>query len=354
MKTSLRQTAKPQRRLRPRVTDWPHRKAPSSGRHPRRQFLHLAAGLAAFPALSRVAKAQSYPARPVRVIVPFAAGGPGDAFARPVAQKLSERLGKQFYVENLPGAGGNIGTGQPARSAHDGHTVLMTANSFVINPSFYKKVPYDPRRDFDPVTLAAEITLGLWVHSSVPATSVKELVELIKANPGRYNYASAGVGTSVHLIGEEFRLALGLDLVHVPFNGGGPAIASTIAGHTPIAFTGLAPAMPHITKGTLRALALMSRSELLPDVPTMAEAGYPQIRGDEWIGVFVPAGTPRPVIDVLNREIAAIMALPAMKEQLAMLGLAPIVSTPEAFRDQIKVDIDRWAKVMRDANIKAE
>jgi tripartite-type tricarboxylate transporter receptor subunit TctC len=320
----------------------------------RRQFLHLAGGAGTLSIMPGIANAQAYPARAVRVIVPFAAGGPTDAFARPVAQKLSEHLGKQFYVENLPGAGGNIGTGQAARSAHDGHTVLMTVNSYVINPSFYKKVPYDPYRDFEPVTLAADITLGLWVHSSVPATSVRELVELIKANPGRYNYASAGVGTSVHLIGEEFRLALGLDLVHVPFNGGGPAITSTMAGHTPIAFTALAPAMPHITKGTLRALAVMSHSESLPDVPTIAEAGYPQIRGDEWIGVFVPAGTPRPVIDVLNREIAAVMALPATKEQLAMLGLTPIASTPEAFRDHIKADLERWAKVMRDANIKAE
>jgi len=321
---------------------------------PRRTFLNLAAGAAAIPAMPSIAKAQSYPARAVRVIVPFAVGGPTDVFARHVCQRLSERLGKQFYVENLPGAGGNIGTAQAARSAHDGYTMLMTVNSFVINPSFYKRIPYDPYHDFDPVTLAADITLGLWVHAPVPAGSVKELIELIRANPGRYNYASGGIGTSVHLIGEKFRLALGLDLVHVPFNGGGPAIASTMAGHTPIAFTALTPALPHLTEGSLRALAVMSHSESLPDIPTMAEAGYPEIRGDDWIGVFVPAGTPRPVIDTLNREIAAIMALPATNEQLAMLGYNPIASTPEAFRDQIKADLPRWAKVIRDANIKAE
>jgi tripartite-type tricarboxylate transporter receptor subunit TctC len=321
---------------------------------PRRTFLCQAGAAAALSVIARIANAQFYPARAVRMIVPFAAAGPTDAFARPVAQKLSERLGRQFYVENLPGAGGNIGIGQAAQSAHDGYTILVTPNSLAVNPSYYKKVPFDPFRDFDPVTLAAGITLGLWVHPSVPATTVRELVELIKASPGRYNYASAGTGTSVHLIGEEFRLALGLDLVHVPFNGGGPAITSAIGGHTPIAFTALAPALPHILKGSLRALAVMSHSESLPDVPTMAEAGYPGIRGDDWVGILVPAGSPKPVIELLNREILAIMALPAMKEQLAPLGYTPIASTPDEFRNQIKNDLQSWAEVMRDANIKAE
>jgi tripartite-type tricarboxylate transporter receptor subunit TctC len=321
---------------------------------PRRRFLHLSAGAVALPAVLRTARAQNYPSRPVRVIVPFAAAGPTDLFARLVAQKLSGRFEKQFYVENLPGAGGNIGTGQAARSAHDGHTMLMTANSFVINPRFYKKVPYDPFGDFDPVTRAVDITLGLWVNPSVPARSVKELVALIKSSPGQYNYASAGTGTSVHLIGEEFRLALGLDLVHVPFNGGGPAIASVVAGHTPIAFTALAPAMPHIAEAKLRALAVMNTSQPVPDVPTMAEAGYPEVQGDDWVGVFVPAGTPMPIIDALNREIGAIMASPDMREQLTMLGLGPIASPSEEFRVRIKTDLERWAKVMRVADIKAD
>jgi tripartite-type tricarboxylate transporter receptor subunit TctC len=320
----------------------------------RRKLLRLATGAVALPLLSRTARAQAYPARPVRLIVPFAAAGPTDVFARLVAQKLSERLGRQFYVENLPGGGGNIGTGQAARSAHDGYSLLATTNGFVINPRFYNKVPYDPFSDFDPVTLAAELTLGLWVNPSVPVTSVTELVRLIRSSPGRYNHASGGTGTSVHLIGEEFRLALGLDLVHVPYNGGGPAVAAALAGYTPIAFTALAPAMPLIAEGKLRPLAVMSHSQSLPDVPTMAEAGYPEVQGDDWVGVLAPAGAAKPVIDLLNREIGSLMALPDMREQLAMLGYVSIASTPQEFRDRIKRDLERWAKVMRAANIRAE
>jgi tripartite-type tricarboxylate transporter receptor subunit TctC len=231
---------------------------------------------------------------------------------------------------------------------------LVTTNGFVINPRFYNKVPYDPFGDFDPVTLAAELTLGLWVNPSVPVTSVTELVRLIRSSPGRYNYASGGTGTSVHLIGEEFRLALKLDLVHVPYNGGGPAVAAALAGYTPIAFTALAPAMPLIAEGKLRALAVMSHSQSLPDVPTMAEAGYPEVQGDDWVGVLAPAGAPKAAIDLLNREIGAIMALADMREQLAMLGYVSIASTQQEFRDRIKRDLERWAKVMRAANIRAE
>jgi len=188
----------------------------------------------------------------------------------------------------------------------------------------------------------------------VPATSVKELIGLIKSSPGRYNYASAGTGTSVHLVGEEFRLALGLDLVHVPFNGGGPAIAAAVAGHTPIAFTALAPAMPFIAEGKLRALAVMKHSPSFPDVPPMAEAGYPEEQGDDWVGVLVPAGTPKQIINLLNHEIVTIIALLDMTDQLAMLGYGHIASTPEEFGDRIKNDLGRWAKVIRAANINAE
>jgi tripartite-type tricarboxylate transporter receptor subunit TctC len=180
---------------------------------------------------------------------------------------------------------------------------------------------------------------------------VKELVHLIKSSRGQYNYASGGSGTSVHLVGEEFRLALGLDLVHVPYNGGGPAIASVVAGHTPIAFTALAPAMPHIAEGNLRALAVMNHSQSLPDVPTMAEAGYPEVQGDDWVGVLVPSGTAKPIVAALNREIGAIMASADMRDQLTMLGLDPIANTAEEFRDRIKTDLERWARVMRAANI---
>src|SRR5215203_3015412 len=213
----------------------------------RRRFLHLTAGAAAVLAVvPRPARAEIYPSRPVRVIVPYAPGGPTDIFARVIAQKLSEHLGKQFYVENIGGAGGNIGMGQGAKAAPDGHTMLVVPPNLVINPALYDKVPYDPFSDFDPVTIAVSSATVLTVHPSLPVQSVKDLAALIKSNPGKYNFASPGAGTPPHLFGEQFRLSLGLDLVHVPFNSAGLAIGSTVAGHTPIAFTALPPAVPQI------------------------------------------------------------------------------------------------------------
>jgi tripartite tricarboxylate transporter family receptor len=220
---------------------------------PRRKFLHLAAGAAALPAAARIARAQTYPSRPVRVIVPFAAGGPTDIFARVMSQKLSERLGKQFYVENIAGAGGNIGTGQAAKAAPDGYTLLFAFSSYVVNPTLFERVPYDPYKDFDSVGLAVTSTTVVSVNPSVPAKTISELATHIKANPGKFSFASGGTGTQSHLAGEQFRLSLGLDLVHVPFNGGGPAIASVLAGHTPISFTTPPPALAQIKEGKLRA-----------------------------------------------------------------------------------------------------
>jgi tripartite-type tricarboxylate transporter receptor subunit TctC len=220
---------------------------------PRRGFLHLAAGAAVLPAVSGIAAAQTYPTRPVRLIVAYAPGGQTDVIARLIAQKLSERLGKQFYVENVPGAGGNIGMGRAAQAAPDGYMALVAdGTAYVVNPSLYSKVPYDPKRDFDPVTVAVTTTQVLAVHPSLPAQTVRDLVALVKANAGTYSYASSGIGTPSHLTGELFRVSLGLDLVHVPFNGGGPAIGSTVAGHTPIAFVSPAAAVPHIKDGNAR------------------------------------------------------------------------------------------------------
>ena len=320
----------------------------------RRKFLHLAAG-AALPALSLIAKAQTYPTRPVRVIVPFAAGGPTDVFARLVTQRLSERFGKQFYVENIPGAGGNIGAGQAAKAAPDGHTMLMTTNNLVINPSVFDKVPYDPYKDFEPVTLAVDLTFVLVVNSSVPATTVKELVTLIKANPGKYSFASAAGGNPAYLAGESLRLSLSLDIVQIPYNGGGPATAAVVAGHAPISFVALAPAAPHIQAGNLRALAVMNktRSPSLPAVPTIAEAGYPEIRGDAWVGVLMPVGTPKPIVTLLNHEIARIVTLTDMKDRLVPLGFEPVVNTAGEFADRIKDDFETWGKLIRAANLKA-
>jgi tripartite-type tricarboxylate transporter receptor subunit TctC len=322
----------------------------------RRQFLHLAAGAAALSAVSRIVRAQSYPERPVRVIVPFPPGGATDIFARPVAQKLSEQLGKQFYVDNIGGAGGNIGMGQAAKAKPDGYSVLFAFSSYVTNPSLFNKVPYDPHKDFEPVTLAVAAPTVLSVNPSVPAKTVQELVALIRANPGKYSFASGGFGTQPHLVGEQLRLSLGLDLVHVPFAGGGPAVASLIAGHTPIGINVVTPIVPHIKDGTLRVLAVASktRSQLLPDVPTMAEAGYPDIEGDSWVGVLVPARTPKPIITALHRTIVKILTLPDLKDPLTALGYEVVASTPEEFANRIRLEIETWGKVIRAANIKVE
>jgi tripartite-type tricarboxylate transporter receptor subunit TctC len=321
----------------------------------RRRFLQLA-GAAALSSRSRVAAAQSYPARPVRMIVPFAPGGPTDVAARLIAQKLSEQLGKQFYVENLAGAGGNIGTGQAAKARPDGHTLLVAVNSHVINPTLFERVPYDPTNDFEPVTLAVAFASVLAVNPSLPGSTVKDLITLIKANSGRYSFASPGTGTPSHLLGEQFRMTLGLDLVHVPFGGSGPAMSSVVAGHTPIGFAALSAAAPFAKDGKLRVLALLSkaRSETLADVPTIAEAGYPGLDGDGWVGVLVPAGTPKEIVSLLNGEIVKLITQPDMKDRLEAIGFRPVASTPEQFADQMKVEGEKWSKVIRAAGLKAD
>jgi tripartite-type tricarboxylate transporter receptor subunit TctC len=323
---------------------------------PRRQLLQTAAIALTALALGQIAKAQDYPNRPVRVIVPYAPGGVTDTFARIIAQQLSERLGKQFYVENITGGSGNIGTGQAARAAADGYNLLVAFSSFVVNPTLFDKLPFDPIKDFEPVTLAVSSTTVLVVHPSLPATTVKELVALIKQNPGKYNFASAGTGTQSHLAGEQFRLLLGLDLVHVPFNGGAPAVASVIAGHTPIGFTSPTAAMEHVKDGKVRALAVTgkARSQTMPEVQTMTEAGYPDIKGDSWVGLLAPTGTPKEIVSRLNREIVAVLALADMRERLLTLGYDPVASTPEEFTQRIKDEIRLWGDIIRQANIKPQ
>jgi tripartite-type tricarboxylate transporter receptor subunit TctC len=319
----------------------------------RRQFLQLAAGAAAVPVLSMAA---AWPARPVRLIVPFPPGGTTDIFARIAAQKLSEHLGKQFYIENIAGATGNVGAAQVARATPDGYTVLFTFSSYVVNPSLFAKLPFDPNKDLTPVTLAVAATNVLTINPSVPARNLGDLIALIKSNPGKYNYASGGVGTQAHLLGEMLRLSLALDIVHVPFNGGGPEIASIVAGHTPIGWSALVSAAQQIKAGQLLALAVASktRSTLFPEIPTTAEAGYPDIQGDSWVGVLVPAGTPNEIIGVLHREMVTILALPDVKERLPALGFEVVASTPGEFATRIKAEIESWAKVIRAANIKQD
>jgi tripartite-type tricarboxylate transporter receptor subunit TctC len=323
---------------------------------PRRSFLLLAAGAAALPVVSRAAWAQAYPSRPVRLIVPFAPGGPTDVFARLIAQKFSAEFGKQFYVENVAGGAGNIGTAQAARAAPDGYTILLSVSAFVTNPAFLAKAPYDPIKDFAPVALPVASAIALVIHPSVPAMTLAELVALIRANPGKYSYASGGAGAQPHLAFEQFRVSLGLDVVYVPFTGAGPAIAAVVANQVPIAIGSLPPAMPQIKAGSLRALALTSksRSQKLPDIPTAAEAGYPILEGDQWLGVFLPAATPEEIIAILHRKIVEYVAQPDMKERLDSLDFYSVESTPKQFAERIKVEFETWRKVIQAANIKAE
>jgi tripartite-type tricarboxylate transporter receptor subunit TctC len=300
--------------------------------------------------------AQSYPDRPVKLIVPFAPAGPTDVIARIVADKLSASLGQQFYVENRAGAGGNIGTGAVAQAPADGYTLLVASTGLVVNPSLFAKVPYDPVKDFAPISLVAVSPNVLIVHPSVAAQSVKELVALIKANPGKYSYATAGVGSTPHLSGEMFRISQGIDLVVVQFGGAGPAIQNTVGGHTPIAVTALPPAAPQIKEGQLRALMVTGEKRVssLPDVPTAAEAGLVGQEAYTLTGLLAPAGTPKSVVDLIHREVVKIVALPDVQRRLDQLGFQVVANAPDEFAAQIKTEMEKWAKVIRDANIKPQ
>ena len=322
----------------------------------RRHFLKLSATATATLAAPGAAWAQSYPTRPVRIIVPFAPGGPTDLPARLIAQRLSENLGRNFLVENVAGASSNIGTAQAARMAPDGYTILITVNNLVINPSLFDKVAFDPYKDFDPVALAVSFSSAFAVHPSVPAKTVKELISLVKANPGKYSYASPGLGTPSHLLGEQFRVTHDLDIVHVPYGGSGPAITATISGHTPICFASITAAAPQARDGKLRVLAVLSKrtSSSMPEVPTIAAAGFPGMDGDGWVGVLVPAGTPKEIAALLNKQVNEAIALPEVKEKLVALGLDPIGGTPEDFATTMRAEGEKWAKVIKAANIKAK
>lgn len=302
------------------------------------------------------AQAVAYPTHPVRLIVPFGAGGPTDVIARVVAQKLSERLGQQFYVENLPGAGGNIGCAQAAKAPADGYTILVVSTGFIVNPSLYAKgVPYDVK-DFAPVTLVAASPNVITVNPAVPAQSVLELIALIRANPGKYSFAQPSNGSTPHLAGEMFKLSFGLDLVAVPFNSAASAINSTIGGHTPMAFTALPPAISNIKDGRLRALAVLSprRAAALPDAPTAAEAGIPGHESDTLTGIVVPAGTPREIIEQIHDEVKKLLATADVKEKLDTLGFDPVGSTPAEFGERIKTESVKWSKIINEANINIE
>ena len=306
--------------------------------------------------LSGAAVAQSYPDRAVKMIVGFAPGGPTDVIARIVAEKLSASLGKQFYVVNQPGAGSNTASGAAAASPADGYTLLVVSTGFLINPSLFAKVPYDPIKDFAPITVVAVSPNVVTVHPSIPAKTMQELVAFLKANPGKYGFAAPGVGSTPHLSGEIFRASQGVDLVTVQFTGAGPAIQSTVGGHTPIAFSALPPAASLVRDGMLRALAVTSDKRVagLPDVPTMAEAGIEGQEAYTLTGILAPANTPKDIVGLLHGEIVKLVALPDVQKLMADQGFEVVANTPAEFATRIKVEMEKWGKVIRDAKIKVE
>jgi tripartite-type tricarboxylate transporter receptor subunit TctC len=301
-------------------------------------------------------RAAPYPTRPTRILVPFTAGGATDIVARITAQKLSERLGQQFVVENRPGASGNIAIALVAKAAPDGYTLLFTSSVFVVNPSLYAKVTWDPFRDFAPISCIGGSPNSLLINPAVPATSVTGLIDWLRANPGTKGFATPGNGTTPHLAGELFRTAYRLDMVSVPFGGAAPALQSLMQGQTPIAFMTLSNATELIRAGNVRLLAVTSahRSPAMPDTPTMAEAGVPDQVSDTLQFALAPSGTPPDIIARLHREIVRMVALPDVQAQLAGLGFDTLANTPAEAAAQIKDEIAKWAKVIHDANLKIE
>ena len=308
-------------------------------------------------AADRTAVAETYTSKPVKLVVPYAPGGPNDLVARILAQKLGEGLGGSFFVENTAGAGGTIATGQAANAAADGTTILVANQDLIVQPIIKAKVPYDPFKSFTPVSLAVSAPEMIVVHPSLQVKDLKELVALLKANPGKYSYASPGYGTTPHLACVWlFNLENGIDVTHVPFQGAAPAVQSVLAGQTPVFHNVLPAVAPHIRAGTMRPLAVASsnRTPYFPDVPTIGEAGYPGHEVGFWMGVFVPVGTPKDLVDVLNKQVARIMTLPDIKERMATIGFDPTVSTSEELNDHMKAETDKWSKVVREANIKID
>jgi tripartite-type tricarboxylate transporter receptor subunit TctC len=305
--------------------------------------------------VSGSASGQSYPSKPIKMIVTFAPAGPTDVIGRVIAQKVSESWGQQVVVENIAGGGGNIGMAAAMRAPADGYTVVVVSTGYIINPSLYAKVPYE-FKDFTPISLVAQSPDVLTVNPSVPAKTVQELVALVKSDPGKYNYAQPGVGSTPHLSAELFKLKFGLDLTMVPFGSAAPAITSTIAGHTPIAFTALPPAVANIQEGKLRGLAVLSskRTPELPDVPTMAEAGVPELESNTLTGIVAPAGTPKDIIERWHREITRIVALPDVNANLRKLGFDPVAMSPDQYGARIKNEAAKWGKVAHDAKIRID
>ena len=322
---------------------------------PRRTFLRLALGAAALPAVSRVAWAQAYPSRPVRIIVPFAPAGSTDIVARLIGQWLSERLGQQFVVENRPGAGTNIGTEAVVTAPADGYTLLLAGPANVISMALYDKLNFNFTRDIAPIASIMRFPFVMEVHPSVPAKTVPEFMAYAKANPGKLNMASAGTGSATHLTGELFKMMTGLNILHVPYRGAGPALIDMIGGQVQLYFDAIPASIEHIKAGKLRALAVttVTRSELLPETPPLSDF-LPDYDVSGWFGVGAPARTPVEIIDRLNKEINAGLADPKIKARFADLGATVIPGSPANFGKLIAEETEKWGKVIRAANIKAD
>jgi tripartite-type tricarboxylate transporter receptor subunit TctC len=322
---------------------------------PRRKFLHLAAGAAALPAILRVAKAEAYPARPVRIISGYPPGGSVDLYARLIAQWLSERLGQQFIVENRPGAGGNLGTEAAAKAPADGYTLLLANSGDAWNATLYTNLKFVFIRDFEPVASLAHGMNALVVHPSFPAKSVPDLIAAAKANPGKISIASAGIGSAPHMCWELFRNMAGIEMLHVPYRGGGPALTDVLGGQVQAFMPTLVSAIEYIRAGKLRALSVTgaARASALPDVPTLSEF-VPGYEATIWWGIAAPKNTPADIVRRLNIEINAGLANPAIKTRIAELGDSAFASSQAEFAQLIADDTTKWAKVIRAAGIRAE
>jgi tripartite-type tricarboxylate transporter receptor subunit TctC len=321
----------------------------------RRRFLQLAAGAAVLPALPRIAAADAYPSRPVRWIVSFAAGGPNDTVARIVGQYLAESLGQQFVIENRVGAGGNVGMEIVLKSPPDGYTIGFVTPNNAINATLYEKLPFDFLRDSVPVAGTMQLTNVLEVNLDVPAKTLPEFIAYAKANPGKLNFASGGVGTSPHLCGELFKVLADVDLVHVPYRGTAPALTDLLAGRVQVLFDNIPGAMGQIKSGTLRALGVTAaqRVAALPDVPAIDET-VPGYEASVWYGIAAPRGTPPEIVAKLNSAVNAVLADPKLQERLHELGGDPMPMTPDEFGKLVAHETEKWAKVIRTANIHLE
>jgi tripartite-type tricarboxylate transporter receptor subunit TctC len=307
-------------------------------------------------ALAASAVAQDYPTRPIKFVVPYPPGGGTDVVARILVEPLAAELGQPIVIDNRGGAAGNLGTDIVAKSPADGYTILFTLSSHTINPKLYEKLPFDVERDFAPISLAAQIPQILVANPSVPITSVKELIAYAKANPGKLNYASVGIGSPAHIAGELFKLKTGIDMVHVPYKGGGPAVTDTIGGQVQLAFVSLPAALQHVKSGRLRAIAVTSakRSASAPDVPTIAESGVPDYAVESWYGALAPAKTSPATVARLNAAFLKVLDNPQVKERLFAQGAEAAPSTPAEFDRVIKDELAKWELVIKTARIKPE